>query len=82
MAYVHWCFGCMNACVKLSGPLELELQTIVSYHVDDESQARLYTPLKPVLWRERQADACEFQDSQNYMENIILKNQKRDCFVF
>ena len=31
--YVHWYFACMYVCVRLLEPLELELQTFVSYHV-------------------------------------------------
>jgi hypothetical protein len=28
--YVHWCFACTNVCVRVLGPMELELQTAVS----------------------------------------------------
>jgi hypothetical protein len=28
--YMHWCFAYMNVCVRVLGPLELELQTVVS----------------------------------------------------
>ena len=38
-SYVHWCFACMNVCVKVSGLLELELQTIVSHQVGAENRA-------------------------------------------
>ena len=31
--YVHWCFDCVYVGVKMSGPLELELQAVVSCHV-------------------------------------------------
>ena len=31
--YVHWCFACMYVCVRVSDSLELELQTVVSFHV-------------------------------------------------
>lgn len=30
---VHWCFACMHVSVRVSYPLELELQTVVSCHV-------------------------------------------------
>lgn len=26
----HWCFACMYLCVRVSGPLTLDLQTVVS----------------------------------------------------
>lgn len=32
--YVAWCFVCMYVSVKMSDPLELELQTVVICHVD------------------------------------------------
>jgi hypothetical protein len=28
--YIHWCFGCIYVCVRVSDPLELELQTFGS----------------------------------------------------
>jgi hypothetical protein len=31
--YVHWYFACLYVCVRVSGPLELKLQTAVSCHV-------------------------------------------------
>jgi hypothetical protein len=31
--YVHWCFVPMYVWVRVSGPLELKLQTVVSCHV-------------------------------------------------
>ena len=30
---VHWCFACMYVCGRLSNPLELELQMVMSCHV-------------------------------------------------
>ena len=36
--YVHLWFACMYACVRVPDPLELELQTVVSYHVDAGNQ--------------------------------------------
>jgi hypothetical protein len=33
--YVHWCFACVYVCVRVSGPLELELQTVANHHVGD-----------------------------------------------
>ena len=30
--YVHWCFACIYVYGRVSGPLELELQTVVSCH--------------------------------------------------
>ena len=32
--YVHWCFACMYICVRVSETLGLELQIVVSCHVD------------------------------------------------
>ena len=32
--YVHWCLACMYVCVRVLDPLVLELQTVVSCHVD------------------------------------------------
>jgi len=31
--YAHWCSARLYVCVRVSDPLELELQTVVSYHV-------------------------------------------------
>ena len=31
--YVHWCIACMYVCVRVSDPLEMELQRVVSYHM-------------------------------------------------
>ena len=33
--YVHWCYAFMYVWVRVSGPLELELQSAVSCHVGD-----------------------------------------------
>jgi hypothetical protein len=30
---IGWCFACMYVCVRVSGSLELELQTVGSCHV-------------------------------------------------
>lgn len=30
---VHWCFACVNVHVRVSDPLELELQTVVNHYV-------------------------------------------------
>ena len=35
--YVHLCFACIYVCVRVSDPLELELQTVVSCHVSAEN---------------------------------------------
>jgi hypothetical protein len=32
--YVHWCFDCITVSARVSDPLELEIQTVVSCHVD------------------------------------------------
>jgi hypothetical protein len=34
LCYVHWCFDYMCVCVRGLEPLEQELQTAVSCHVD------------------------------------------------
>jgi hypothetical protein len=31
--YEHWCFACVCVCLRVSDPLELELQTLVNCHV-------------------------------------------------
>ena len=31
--YMLWCFACMYVCARLSDPLELEIQTVVSCYV-------------------------------------------------
>jgi hypothetical protein len=31
--YMHWCFSCMYACVRVLDLLEMELKTVVSCHV-------------------------------------------------
>ena len=31
--YGHWCFEHMYACARVLDPLELNLQTVVSYHL-------------------------------------------------
>lgn len=31
--YEYWCFAYMHVCVRMPNPLELKLQTVVSYHV-------------------------------------------------
>jgi hypothetical protein len=31
--YVHWCSACMSVCMRMSEPLQVELQTVVRYHV-------------------------------------------------
>ena len=33
LSYVHWCFAYKCVCVRVSDPLGLELQTVVSCHV-------------------------------------------------
>jgi hypothetical protein len=33
VSIIDWGFPCMDVCVTVSGPLELELQTTVSCHV-------------------------------------------------
>jgi hypothetical protein len=33
---VHSCFGCVYICMKVWDPLELELQEVMSGHVDAE----------------------------------------------
>lgn len=32
--YVHWRFACMRVCGRVSDPLEVGLQTVVSHYVD------------------------------------------------
>jgi hypothetical protein len=41
--YVHWCFDCMHGSVRVSDALEVELQTVVSFHLGAGNQLR-------VLW--------------------------------
>lgn len=31
--YVHWCSDCMDVSLRVSGLLELELETVVNCHV-------------------------------------------------
>lgn len=33
MVCVHWCFACLHLSVRVSCPLELELQSVTSCHV-------------------------------------------------
>ena len=37
--YAYWCPTCIYVCVRVADPLELELQTVVSYHVGAENWA-------------------------------------------
>jgi hypothetical protein len=47
--YVRWCFACRYICVKVSGPLELELQTVLSclwvLRIESESFGRTTSAL-------------------------------------
>jgi hypothetical protein len=36
-----------------------------------------YATLVPALGRQRQADLCEFQDSQSYRETLSWKKKKK-----
>lgn len=51
--YVHWCFTCMNFCVIVPGPLELELQTVVSHLPGSEKETE-------VLWENNQCPKLMF----------------------
>lgn len=33
LSYMYWCFVCMYFCLRISDPLELELQTVLNCHV-------------------------------------------------
>lgn len=68
--YVHWYFVCMYVCVRVSNPLELELQTLVSCHVGNRN-CRGWTQ---ILWKSRQ---CSWQLSHlcsctNMIANIKI----------
>ena len=43
--YVHWCFACIY--VRVSDSLELDLQTVISYHMGSGNQSQ-------VLWKSSQ----------------------------
>jgi hypothetical protein len=47
LSYVHWCFACMSVCVRVSDPLELALQSVVSCYVGAENGSQ-------VLWKSSQ----------------------------
>ena len=47
LSYVHWCFAYKCVCVRVSDPLGLELQTVVSCHVGAGNWI-------PVLWKSNQ----------------------------